>query len=98
MTQSTSLESQQQEVRSYTELQRHYLLRIKRLQALLNEDVVDAPEQEYTRRLLTWGIYGTYRECVDEGIGEEALHIISGGGGACDLSDVQNTANFLASY
>ncbi len=98
MTHSTSLESQQQEVRSYTELQCHYLLRIRRLQGLLNEEVVYAPEEEFTRRLLVRGIYGTYRECVDEGIGDEALHIISGGGDACDLSDVQNTANFLASY
>ena len=98
MTQSTSLESQQQELRSYTELQRYYLLRIKRLQALLNEEVVDAPEQEFTRRLLTRGIYGTYRECVDEGIGDEALHVISGRGDTCDLSNVQTTATFLASY
>ena len=98
MTQSTSLESQQQEVRSYTELQCHYLLRIKRLQALLNEEVVYAPAQEFTQRLLVRGIYGTYRECVDEGISDEALHIISGGGDACDLSDIQNASKHLGSY
>jgi hypothetical protein len=32
------------------------------------------------------------------GIGDEALHIVSGGGDACDLSEIQNTANFLVSY
>ena len=31
-------------------------------------------------------------------IGDEALHIVSGGGDACDLSEIQNTANFLVSY
>lgn len=98
MTHRTSLESQHQAVRGYTELQCHYLLRIKRLQALLNEEMVYAPAQEFTRRLLVRGIYGTYRECVDQGIGDEALHIVSGGGDACDLSDVQNPANFLGSY
>ena len=98
MMHSTSMESQHQAIRSYTELQRHYLLRIKRLQALLNEEMVYSPAQDFTRRLLVRGIYRTYRECVEEAISDETLHIVSGGGDACDLSDVQNTANFLASY
>ena len=43
MTHSTSMESQHQAIRSYTEIQCHYLLRIKRLQALLNEEMLYAP-------------------------------------------------------
>ena len=61
---------------AYNPLQTHFLARLVRLAETKQEfDAGTAPDP-FMKRLLERGIFATYRECVEQGVGQEARHIL----------------------
>jgi len=64
---------------SYTQLQEHYLQRLIRLIKLREACMSDpAFNSGWVIRLCNRGMYSTFRDCEDQGIGGEALALIRG--------------------
>lgn len=60
----------------YNPLQMHFLSRLVRLAETKVEFDDGTVTDPFMRRLLERGIFATYRECVEEGVGAEARHIL----------------------
>jgi len=61
---------------TYNQLQMHFLSRLVRLSETKHE-FDDGPVCDpFMKRLLERGIFATYRECVEQGVGAEARHIL----------------------
>ena len=74
--QEASASSAQGQVRTHTPLQAHFLLRLQQLSDL-RQRVEHSPVQDpFTRKLLGRGIFATYHECLDSGVGDEAREIL----------------------
>jgi hypothetical protein len=60
----------------YTPLQSHFLLRLERLRNAKMEIDAYSDDDPFMKRLVDRGLFATYRECIDEGVGAEARHIL----------------------
>lgn len=60
----------------YNALQTHFLSRLVRLAETKHEFDGGAVADPFMKRLLERGIFATYRECVEQGVGAEARHIL----------------------
>jgi hypothetical protein len=60
----------------YTPLQAHFLTRLERLRNAKTEIDAYADDDPFMKRLVDRGLFATYRECIDEGVGAEARHIL----------------------
>ena len=61
---------------SYNPLQTHYLSRLVRLAETKQEFDEGTVADPFMKRLLERGIFATYRDCVEQGVGAEARHIL----------------------
>jgi hypothetical protein len=57
-------------------LQSHFLARLTRLADTKREFDGGEVADPFMKRLLERGIFATYRECVEQGVGAEARHIL----------------------
>jgi hypothetical protein len=60
----------------YTPLQMHFLARLERLRNAKTEIDAYSDEDPFMKRLVDRGLFATYRECMDEGVGAEARHLL----------------------
>ena len=60
----------------YTPLQAHFLTRLERLRNAKEEIDSYSDDDPFMKRLVDRGLFATYRECIDEGVGAEARHIL----------------------
>ncbi|MEE8518517.1 MAG: hypothetical protein V3S98_05280 [Dehalococcoidia bacterium] len=65
-----------QSVRAYSPLQMHFLARLQRLDGVRVQMASMPGQDPFMAKLVGRGLFATYRECVDEGIGAEARHIL----------------------
>ena len=63
-------------LRAYSPLQMHFLARLRRLDDVRKELRTTPDPDPFTKKLVEHGVFATYRECMDEGIGAEARHIL----------------------
>ena len=63
-------------VRSYTPLQMHFLARLERLDQVKRELEAMPEPDPFMHKLVGRGLFATYRECIDEGVGAEARHLL----------------------
>ena len=63
----------------YTSLQRHFLLRLLYIDAVRHSAEVEGRLNDEMRSLLDRAIYGAWRDCDDEGIGDEAKLVLKTG-------------------
>lgn len=56
----------------YSSLQRHFLLRLLYIDAVRYSAEVEGQLDDAMRGLLDRAIYGAWRDCEDEGVGDEA--------------------------
>ena len=61
---------------AYNPLQVHFLSRLVRLADTKQEFDEGTLPDPFMKRLLERGIFATYRECVEQGVGAEARHIL----------------------
>ena len=62
--------------KAYSPVQMHFLARLRRLDGVrVQLDSLPAPDP-FMKRLVDRGLFATYRECLDEGIGQEAREIL----------------------
>ena len=61
---------------AYSPLQMHFLSRLVRLAETKQEFDDGTVADPFMKRLLERGIFATYRECVEQGVGAEARHIL----------------------
>ena len=64
-------------IQVYSPLQMHFLARLKRLQDARREIDSVADADPFMKRLVDRGLFATYRECLDEGVGAEARHLLN---------------------
>ena len=63
--------------KAYSPIQMHFLARLRRLDGVRGQlDTVPASDP-YMKKLVDRGIFATYRDCMDEGIGDEARQILN---------------------
>ncbi len=63
-------------VRAYSPLQMHFLARLQRLEDVRRQmEMIDGSDP-FMKKLVGRGLFATYRECVDEGVGSEARVIL----------------------
>jgi hypothetical protein len=60
----------------YTPLQMHFLSRLERLRNAKVEVDAYREDDPFMKRLVDRGLFATYRECIDEGVGAEARHLL----------------------
>ena len=63
----------------YTSLQRHFLLRLLYMDAVRHSAEAEGELDDERRRLLDRAIYGAWRDCADEGVGNEAKLVLKTG-------------------
>ena len=61
---------------TYTPLQLHFLSRLERLRNAKAEIDTYTDDDPFMKRLVDRGLFATYRECIDEGVGAEARHVL----------------------
>lgn len=59
-------------LKSYSPTQLHFLMRLSHLQKQRRETVNVLDATDWRMRLIHKGLYSTYRDCEDLGVGEEA--------------------------
>ncbi len=63
--------------KAYSPIQMHFLARLRRLDGVRGQlDTVPASDP-FMKKLVDRGIFATYRDCMDEGIGDEARQILN---------------------
>ena len=63
--------------KAYSPIQIHFLARLRRLDGVRGQlDNVPANDP-FMKKLVDRGIFATYRDCMDEGIGDEARQILN---------------------
>ena len=60
----------------FTPLQVHFLNRLERLLALKNSYETDPHREKWVMDAINRAIYSTLRDCIEQGVGEEAKAII----------------------
>ena len=65
----------------YTSLQRHFLLRLLYIDAVRHTVEVEGELDDERRNLLDRAAYGAWRDCADEGIGDDAKSVLRTGSG-----------------
>ena len=63
-------------IRAYSPLQMHFLARLQRLDDVRAQMGTMPDQDPFMAKLVGRGLFATYRECVDEGVGAEARHIL----------------------
>jgi hypothetical protein len=66
----------QNRLRSYTPMQLHFLQRLAHLVKQRREHIHLLQPTDWKMRLINKALYSTYRDCVAEGVGEEAKQIL----------------------
>ena len=64
-------------LRSYSPTQLHFLMRLSHLQKQRRETVNVLDASDWRMRLIHKGLYSTYRDCVELGVGDEAKMLMS---------------------
>ncbi len=63
--------------KAYSPIQMHFLARLRRLDGVRGQLDTLPARDPYMKKLVDRGIFATYRDCMDEGIGEEARQILN---------------------
>jgi len=65
-------EQQQGRIKSYSNLQLFFLLRLQRMLNVQREHTSQSNSDDWRARLLSKAIYSTYCDCIEQGVGEDA--------------------------
>ena len=63
--------------KAYSPIQMHFLARLRRLDGVRGQLDTLPARDPYMKKLVDRGIFATYRDCMDEGIGDEARQILN---------------------
>jgi hypothetical protein len=63
-------------LQAYSSLQMHFLARLERLDTVRREMASVPDVDPFMKKLVERGLFATYGECMDEGVGVEARHIL----------------------
>lgn len=63
--------------KAYSPIQMHFLARLRRLDGVRGQLETLPARDPYMKKLVDRGIFATYRDCMDEGIGDEARQILN---------------------
>ena len=63
--------------KAYSPVQMHFLARLRRLEGVRGQLGTAPARDPYMKKLVDRGIFATYRDCIDEGIGDEARQILN---------------------
>ena len=61
----------------YSPIQAHFLARLRRLDGVRSQLGSLPAHDPFMKKLVDRGLFATYRECVDEGVGPEARQILN---------------------
>lgn len=61
----------------YSPTQMHFLARLRRLDGVRSQLDVLPARDPFMKKLVDRGLFATYRDCMDEGIGDEARQILN---------------------
>ena len=62
---------------AYSPIQMHFLARLRRLDGVRGQLETVPASDPFMKKLVDRGIFATYRDCMDEGIGDEARQILN---------------------
>ena len=65
-----------QTAKAYSLIQMHFLARLRRLDGVRVQMSSLPGSDPFMKKLVDRGLFATYRECVDEGVGPEAKQIL----------------------
>ena len=63
--------------KAYSPIQMHFLARLRRLDGVRGQLDTLPARDPFMKKLVDRGIFATYRDCMDEGIGDEARQILN---------------------
>ncbi len=63
--------------KAYSPIQMHFLARLRRLDGVRGQLDALPARDPFMKKLVDRGIFATYRDCMDEGIGDEARQILN---------------------
>ena len=61
----------------YSPIQMHFLARLRRLDGVRDQLDSLPAHDPFMKKLVDRGLFATYRECMDEGVGPEAREILN---------------------
>ena len=61
----------------YSPIQMHFLARLRRLDGVRGQLDSLPARDPFMKKLVDRGLFATYRECMDEGVGPEARQILN---------------------
>lgn len=62
--------------KAYSLIQMHFLARLRRLDGVRLQLSSSPARDPFMKKLVDRGLFATYRECMDEGVGPEAKQIL----------------------
>ena len=64
------------DTRTYSPMQMHFLARLQRLEEMRGQMESLPGQDAFMKKHVGRGLFATYRECIDEGVGVEARQIL----------------------
>lgn len=64
-------------VKAYSAIHVYFLARLRRLEGMRCQMDSLPARDPFTKKLIDHGLFATYRECMDEGVGSEARRILN---------------------
>ncbi len=73
---SETAERDERRSKEHTPLQRYFLCRLEHLHALRRASRTEVLLDDEDQRLIDLALYGAWRDCVDEGVGDVASRLV----------------------